>query len=159
MSVGPRIVFVRFIDGDSPKLSPWIAHVARVLGPVFRRQVSAGHEGLLVWQLVSGNNRQLARSVAIYDSFESATASARAVVESGLILSVESVSEAGRGVYGWYACLNGDPVMTCARWYVNDRDRRHSIELALKSVTIATLHEGARLTDLALTGTDSGPRA
>lgn len=158
MSVGPRIVFVRFIDGDSPKLAPWIAHVARVLGPIFRRQPSAKEEGLLVWQLVSGNNRQLARSVAVHDSFESATASARAVVESGMRLSVEAVSEAGRGVYGWYASLDGDPVMTCARWYVNDRDRRNSIDLALKSVAVATLHSGSRLTDPALTGGDRGPR-
>ena len=158
MPVGPRIVFVRFIDGDSPKLTPWIAHVTRVLGPIFARQPSPKDEGLIVWQLVSGNNRQLARSVAIHESFEAATASARAVVESGLSLAVDSVSEAGRGVYGWYASLEGDPVMTCARWYVNDRDRRNSIELALKSVAIATLHSGSRLTDLALTGTESGPR-
>ena len=158
MSVGPRIVFVRFIDGDSPKLTPWVAHVARVLGPIFRRQPSAQDGGLLVWQLVSGNNRQLARSVAIHDSFEAASASARAIVESGMSLSVESVSEAGRGVYGWYASLNGDPVMTCARWYVNDRDRRNSIELALKSVAAATLHSGSRLTDPVETGTESGLR-
>lgn len=159
MSVGPRIVFVRFIDGDSPKLVPWVAHVARVLGPNPVLHLHSKEEGVLVWQLVSGNNRQLARSAGVHDTFEAASAHARSVVESGLRLSVENVSEAGRGVYGWYASLNGDPVMTCARWYVSDRDRRNSIELALRSVAVATLHTGSRLTDLALTGTDSGPRA
>ena len=158
MSVGPRVVFVRFISGDSPKLSPWLAHVARVLGSAFRPQPSRSDEGLLVWQLVSGNNRQLARSVAVYSTFEQATADAARLVERGTELIVELVSEAGRGVYGWYASLDGEPVMTCARWYVTDRDRRHSIELALKSVSVAVLHTGARLTDPALMGGDRGPR-
>jgi hypothetical protein len=158
MSVGPRIVFVRFINGDSPKLSPWIAHVARVLGPVFRRQPASGGDGLLVWQLVSGNNRQLARSVDVHDSFEAASDSAHSIVHAASGLIVELVSEAGRGVYGWYASLDGTPVMTCARWYVTDRDRRHSIDLALRSVAVATLHTGSRLTDPALMGGDRGPR-
>jgi hypothetical protein len=88
----------------------------------------------------------------VYSSFESATASARAVVHSASQLQVELVSEAGRGMYGWYATIAGNPVMTCARWYMTDRDRRNSIDLAMRSVGVATLHTGARLTDPALLG-------
>ncbi len=158
MAVGPRIVFVRFISGDSPKLSPWVAHVERVLGPAAREQPARSNQGMVVWQLVSGNNRQLARSVTVHKTFEDAAASASRLVELGSKLVVELVSEAGRGVYGWYASIDGAPVITCARWYVTDRDRRHSIELALKSVAVAVLHTGARLTDPALMGGDRGPR-
>lgn len=155
MPLGPRVVFVRFVSGDSPKLSPWLAHVARVLGSSARaNKALLKNDGVLVWQLVSANNRQLARSVAVYSSFESATASARAVVHSAGQLEVELVSEAGRGMYGWYATIAGNPVMTCARWYMTDRDRRNSIELALRSAGVATLHTGARLTDPALLGGD-----
>lgn len=153
MSVGPRIVFVRFLSEESPKLTPWIAHVSRVMGPVPLPDVATAptdSEDRLVWQLVSANNRQLARGVGVHTSFEAARVHAGAVVSSSEALDIELVSEAGRGMYGWFALLGGVPVMTCARWYLTDRDRRHSIELATRSVPVAVLHEGARLTDPAL---------
>ena len=153
MSVGPRIVFVRFLSDESPKLTPWIAHVSRVMGPVPIPDVATAptdNDDRLVWQLVSANNRQLARGVGVHTSFEAARTHAGSVVTSGQSLDVELVSEAGRGMYGWFALLDGVPVMTCARWYLTDRDRRHSIELAIRSVPVAVLHEGARLTDPAL---------
>lgn len=154
MTVGPRIVFVRFSSGDSPKLTPWRTHATRVLGVVEAARVPQAGEsdGQLVWQLVSGNNRQLARSVAVYPSFESATESAQRVVDSSEALEIHYTSEAGRGVYGWYANVADEPVMTCARWYFTDRDRRHAVDLAVRSVAQATLHVGARLTDPALLG-------
>lgn len=156
MSLGPRVVFVRFVSGDSPKLSPWLAHITRVLGSSARaNKALLKSDGVLVWQLVSANNRQLARSVAVYSSFDSATASARAVVHSAHQLEVQLVSEAGRGMYGWYATIAGNPVITCARWYMTDRDRRNSIDLALRSAAVATLHSGSRLTDPALLGGDT----
>ena len=152
MSVGPRIVFVRFLNVDSPKLVPWIAHARRVMGSVPLPSVATAptdSNDRLVWQLVSANNRQLARGVGVHHSFEAARLHAQSVVAS-TTLDVEQVSEAGRGVYGWFATDHGVPVMTCARWYVTDRDRRHSIKLAIASVTEAVLHDGARLTDSAL---------
>ncbi len=162
MSVGPRVVFVRFVASDSPKLTPWLGHLQRVLGSRVAH-ASPGEplpvtESLLVWQLVSANNRQLARSVEVRDTFEVATADAREVIESSNTLQVELVSEAGRGVYGWYASIDDTPVMTCARWYLTDRDRRHSIELALRAIAIATLRPGARLTDPALMAGDRAYR-
>lgn len=153
MSLGPRVVFVRFLNDESPKLTPWVSHATRVVGdrPVAPiTSASSGEEGRLVWQLVSANNRQLARGLGVHESFDLARAHASRVVDSGSELSIEFVSEAGRGVYGWFASLDGLPVMTCARWYLTDRDRRHSSDLATRSISIAVLLAGARLTDPSL---------
>lgn len=156
MAVGPRIVFVRFQSAESPKLTPWITHVSRVVGRTPRAIVPVIGDSRIVWQLVSANNRELARSVDVYGTFESATAGAQHVVDSSADSVVEQVSESGRGVYGWYSTVDGVPVMTCARWYVTDRDRRHSIEIARKAIAAATLHTGARLNLPALMGGDLG---
>ena len=147
MSVGPRIVFVRFDASDSPKLSPWLGHLQCVVSPYTPVSAPDPESGsVLVWQLVSANNRQLARCADVRDTFEVATADAREVVDSCRDLAIELVSEASRGVYGWYAAIAGRPVMTCARWYLSERDRRHSIDIAMSAVEVATLQPGARLT-------------
>lgn len=154
MSVGPRIVFVRFLTSDSPKIAPWVAHAERVVGSTSIVDDASEETGRVVWQLVSANNRELARGVEVHPTFESARAHASMVMELAPSLGVEHVSEAGRGVYGWYASVGERPVVTCARWYMSSRDRQHSIDLALRSIPIATLHSGARLTDPALMAGD-----
>lgn len=156
MAVGSRIVFVRFQSAESPKLTPWLAHVSRVVGRTARVTIPIVGDSRVVWQLVSANNRELARSVDVYGTFAAATAGAQFAVDSSGDSVIEQVSEAGRGVYGWFATVDGVPVMTCARWYVTDRDRRHSIEIARKAVATATLHTGARLNLPALMGGDLG---
>lgn len=150
MSAGPRIVFVRFLTSDSPKIVPWVAHAERVVGTPTSAEVAPAEGGRVVWQLVSANNRELARGVGVHPTFESARVHAAMVMELASTLVVEPVSEAGRGVYGWYASVSDRPVVTCARWYTSARDRQHSIDLAVRSIPVATLHEGARLTDPAL---------
>jgi len=148
---------MRFLTVDSPKLTPWVAHTRRVVNAHSLDTIATKPStGLVVWQLVSANNRQLARGVDVVDTFEGARANASVVAGAVDRLVVESVSEAGRGVYGWFASLDGRPIITCARWYVTDRDRRHSIGLALKSLAVAELHAGARLSDPALMGGDHG---
>jgi hypothetical protein len=153
MSVGPRVVFVRFLTSESPKLNPWVSHRTRVLDAAAAPSPALNGD-VVVWQLVSANNRQLARGASLHGSFESAHESALAAVSAGDGLAVTLVSEAGRGVYGWYASLDGEPAMTCSRWYLTDRDRRYSIDIAMRSVASAILHSGARLTDPALMGGD-----
>ena len=154
MSVGPRVVFVRFPSGESPKLTPWVAHIERVVGDVSRPERVSLQPDRVVWQLVSANNRELARGSEVHSSFSDAHSTAAQVVAASDRLALEFVSEAGRGVYGWYVSIDGKPVMTCARWYLTDRDRRNSIEIALRSISAATLHAGARLTDAALLAGD-----
>lgn len=154
MSVGPRIVFIRFLSGDSPKLVPWVTHAERVAGESQLEAAEATEGGRVVWQLVSANNRELARGCYVHNTFEEARADAASVVGLTDGLEVALVSEAARGEYGWFATVDGRPVVTCARWYSTARDRQHSIELAIRSIPAATLHAGTRLTDRALMAGD-----
>lgn len=144
MSQSPRIVFTRFLSGDSPKLAPWSAHVRQVVPGPAASAPDTG-DGVIVWQLVSANNRHLARSAAIHGSFADAADSARAVIASSGSLGVELVSQPSRGSYGWYALDESTPVMLCARWYLTPRDRAHAVALALRSLDEAELHPGVRL--------------
>ena len=148
MSVGPRIVFVRFLTGDSPKLVPWMSHTGRIMGQSAEVALSRPHapDGIVVWNLVSANNRELARGLGTHETFEAAHAHASSVVDEAMRLDFQVVSEGARGVYGWFASLDDVPVMTSARWYATARDRHHSIQLATRSIPVATLHVGARLT-------------
>ena len=142
---GPRIVFSRFLSANSPKLSPWVAHMDQVIVGMPVVAHPDGADGVTVWHLVSANNRHLARSVELHGSFAEAEASARGVIASRADLVVEPVSQASRGSYGWYALRDDVPVMVCARWYLTPRDQRQSIALALRSLDEAELHAGVRL--------------
>jgi hypothetical protein len=146
MAAGPRLLFVRFPERNSPRLKPWLAHARRVLGEAEDDQRAAS-EGSIVWQLVSANNRELARGLDVYETFEEARTAVNVLVASSGSLTVEPASEAGHGLYGWYMKLEGRPVATCARWYLTERDRRSSISLAVRSLPVATVHLGARLTE------------
>jgi len=153
MTVGPRIVFTRFVSGDSPKLQPWISHLKRTLrsNPRYATPVLDGLEsGAVVWQLASGNSRQLGRSARIFSSFEGASADAERTIARAADLDTVLVSEHLRGVYGWYAAADGEPLVTSARWYETERDRARSIALALTSLATATLQSGTRLVDASL---------
>ncbi len=150
MSAGPRFVFVRFLTRDTPKLRPWEAHVRRVLGDVAQVRSSPQDDGVVVWQLVSANNRELARGTEMHDSFDGARSAVSTIVAARASIEIRLTSEPGRGVYGWYLSVDDQPVATCARWYLTERDRRNSIELAVRSIGVATLNSGARLTDPAL---------
>ena len=106
----------------------------------------------MVWQLVSANNRMLARSAVIYGTFDEAVVGARNAAAAGEELSVGFVSDDRHGLFGWFVSFGGDPLMTCSRWYLSERDRRHSIELALSSLLVALLSPGARLIHPSLMG-------
>lgn len=156
MSAGPRIIFVRFLTPGSPKRAAWTSHSRLVLKAFDDEAPAESASGLVVWQLVSGNNRKLARGIDVIDTFDGARVNAGDLVAASDRLEIEFVSEAGTGLYGWFASLDGRPVMTCARWYVNDRDRRSSVELALRCLAIAELHSGTRLSDPVLSGGKRG---
>ncbi|MBC7403419.1 MAG: hypothetical protein H7279_09665 [Microbacteriaceae bacterium] len=150
MTVGSRIVFMRFATARSPKLQLWIDHFDRVVGHgprVVNSVVSGLEECIVVWHLVSANNRMLARSANLYERFEDAQRDARAI--SGSTASREFVltSHNRRGEYGWYSTLDGEVEMICARWYGTDRDRRNAIELAELSLIGSQLAAGARPID------------
>ena len=147
MSVGPRIVFTRFASGTAPKLRPWQEHIRRVAGAL-PTVVGTDDEKLsvIVWNLVSANNRDLGRGARIYQRFDEAVLDARAAIATKADLEIMMVSGDRDGVYGWSLSNQGLTEMVCSRWYQTDRDRRHSIEVALTALQSASLREGARLT-------------
>lgn len=165
MSIGPRVVFTRFSSASSPKLGPWRDHAARVMGhtpemvePTLEsryasmpdREPESPGESAIVWHLVSANNRMLARSAQIFRRFDDAVDRAERTVAAAALLEVSYVGDESRGMHGWLAVSGGTTVMTCARWYLSDRDRRHSIDLAVTSIGLAMLRPGARLIDPAI---------
>ena len=143
----PRILFTRFTDSASPKLVPLAQHRARILGRGVQQRSRVQTEDRLavVWQLVSGNNRELARSADIFDDFADALVSATELVE--LVAEhgeAQQVSDEKAGVYGWYLNLLGHPAALCPRWYRAERERRQAIELALAALPKADIARGAR---------------
>lgn len=143
MTVGPRIVFTRFAASTSPKLRPWREHLRRVTGasPEVIGFASES-ESVIVWNLVSANNRELGRGAHIFQRFDEAVLSAQQLIERQL--DVVPVSGDRDGVYGWKASSAGVTEFVCARWYQTDRDRQHSMIIALTALRAASLREGAR---------------
>jgi hypothetical protein len=148
MTVGSRIVFMRFATARSPKLQLWIDHFDRVVGhgpdrPIARPALP--DEGAVVWHLISANNRMLARGSGIHAVLEEAVEETSRLKSAAHQMQFKLVFDKLRGRYGWYASVDGIVALTCARWYVTERDRRSSIELAVISLSVAALRPGARL--------------
>ena len=143
MAVQPRVIFTRFSSADSSEFRPWMEHLARVLGSKNPSQVAV--KDPTVWQLVSANNRELARSVGLFSGFASARTSAEAVARALPRATVRSVVDERQGLHGWYLLLDGEPMVACSRWYFADRERTQAVNLALAALALANFAEGARL--------------
>jgi hypothetical protein len=145
MTVGPRIVFTRFASSATPKLRPWREHVRRVTGTA-PDLIGLDDEtaSVIVWNLVSANNRELGRGAHIYQRFDDAVLGAQRAIADSDELDVVPVSGDRDGVYGWRAAHLGTTELVCSRWYQTDRDRQHSITIALGALRGASLRDGAR---------------
>ena len=158
MTVGSRIVFMRFATARSPKLQLWIDHFERVVGHGTGRPVPGAardDDGAFVWHLISANNRMLARGSRIHGVLTDAIEDTSRLQSVAREMQFKLVFDQLRGLYGWYASLDGIVALTCARWYVTERDRRSSIELAVISLSVAVLRPGTRLVQ---TEISSSPR-
>lgn len=144
---GSRVIFTRFTNAESVKLRPWREHRRKVVGATVEpvRTSADGSRYAVVWQLISANNRELARSADEFDAFEDAVLSAREAVdlvkEHGVMMPVSSDQ---MGTYGWYISILGHPVVICSRWYASERARQHAARLTLESLPVAELAAGAR---------------
>lgn len=149
--------FMRFLGMDSSKLQPWREHCRRVTGHSVALAPTSlsGRDidrSVVVWNLVSGNNRVLARSATIFPHADEANSAAESVTGNGGTLKIRMTTDEIRGVYGWFGTIDGAAVITCARWYSTERDRRQSIELAVISLPVALIQPGARLVHPELVG-------
>jgi len=142
----PRIVFTCFASSDLAILDPWREHRGRVVGSAGEpgRSVGAAEAPAVVWQLVSANNRELARSADIFDDYEDAVISANEAVQFAGSDGVVPTSDPLTGGYGWYIRVLGHPAVVCGRWYLAERERRHALRLTLESMPLARLTPGAR---------------
>ena len=143
MTVQPRVIFTRFAGVENPELGPWLAHVSRVLGKRAPAVVKTAEPS--VWQLVSANNRELARSAGVFAGFRAASESAAATVANLASAIVRPVVDDTRGLQGWYLSIDGEPAVVCSRWYLADRERSQAVNLALSSLRVAVFGDGARL--------------
>jgi len=147
MSIGPRIALLRFASRDAPSLEPWQEHCRRVIGgppPTYGLPTDAAVPSIVVWQLLSLNNRILGRSALLYPGVADAEERVERLVAATGRIETHLVGNQTRSLFGWYASIAGVPVMTASRWYVTERDRRNSLELAVRSLAVATVQRGAR---------------
>jgi hypothetical protein len=106
----------------------------------------------VIWHLSSANNRMLGRSARIYADVADAAASLRSNIQHFESWKIKFVGDEVRGNYGWYASVDHEPVMICARWYTTERDRRQALDLALDSIVVAEVQTGSRLVGAAARG-------
>jgi len=145
---------MRFATARSPKLQLWIDHFDRVVGNGAERPIPGAaqdDDGAFV----SANNRMLARGSSIHGVLKDAIEDTSRLQAVAREMQFKLVFDQLRGLYGWYASLDGIVALTCARWYVTERDRRSSIELAVISLSAAVLRPGTRLVQ---TEISSSPR-
>ena len=155
MSVQPRVVFVRFAARGTSKLELWQAHGNRVLGfstPIIETEVATADDSVVAYNLVSMNNRVLARSAHLYAHLGDAIADAQLLVTTAVAPKISLVTDSLRGQYGWHASVAGVSVLTCERWHATERDRRASIEVSLIALAAAQVSSEARLIHTSLTG-------
>ena len=69
------------------------------------------------WRLHAANNRELARSVRLYASVREAREHAVAVSAGLARVHATTYPVSSARSVGWYATIDGEPVMMCARWY------------------------------------------
>ncbi|MBK4348616.1 hypothetical protein [Lacisediminihabitans changchengi] len=147
MSIGPRISLLRFSSRHAPALEPWQEHCRRVIGgpaPTYGLPTDVAVPSIVVWQLLSLNNRILARSALLYPGVDNAEERVERLVAASARIETHLVSNETRNLFGWFASISGVPVMTASRWFVTERDRRNSLELAVASLAVATVQPGTR---------------
>lgn len=127
MSTGARVQFIRVDPSDQARMTSWIHHISRLTGiPVD----AAPQHPVFVWQLTAANHRVLGRGAVARETVDEARADVDAIVSTRDRLVARMVRlESSRG-YGWVLLDGRDAVLTSARWYGMERDRRESLRSA-----------------------------
>ncbi|PRY67487.1 hypothetical protein B0I08_10694 [Glaciihabitans tibetensis] len=114
--------------------------------PTFLRPPATGSSAPLggVWRLLATNNREIARSVRVYPTFAEARADVDRVCANRERLVVAAVVGPDRGTRGWYATLDGEPVITCSRWYETSSSSVAASADAVEALQLAVIVEAVR---------------
>ena len=152
MSTGARVQFIRVDPTDPVRMASWIHHISRLTGaPV----TAAPSHPVVVWQLTAGNHRVLARGATASASVEEARADVASVVAARERLVARMVRLESSRAYGWLLLDDRTPVLTCARWYALERDRRDSLRSARLELDLLT-DAGEGLREAPVVGSRSG---
>ncbi len=112
---GALISFAAFAGDDARGALGW------------RRAMAAVHDdadaalpavvGRAYWRVHALNNRELARSALLYPSIPAAREHASHVARQIARVTISTFIMTSARSIGWYATLDGEPIMMCARWY------------------------------------------
>jgi hypothetical protein len=155
----PVVVFSTFRSEAEPTMRSW----AR-----FRNQIKSAHphdengysESTLgkvhasqsrqtgtFWRLMAPNHRELARSYFLYSSLATARNHVIKLIEQVDQISVLTLRGEEVRTHGWYATIDGEPVMTCGRWYEGSAASISAAAGSLRSLAAAVVSETGRSTD------------
>lgn len=117
---GSAVLFIAFSSMDAPGLVAWSVFRQQVIDSMGSGQsandtVDGGPVG--VWRLLASNNREVARSADLFDSFASARDSVERLQSRWQELELATFHGPASASHGWAASLDGSPAVTCARWY------------------------------------------
>ena len=97
------------------------------------------------WRLVASNNRELGRSYHLYDSHDRAREHVLQLQADARSLVVEVVPGPRTGSTGWVLRHDGQPVLTCGRWYASASTGAASAAGALGALASAAVFTSAEL--------------
>ncbi|MBN9153306.1 MAG: hypothetical protein J0J05_04900 [Microbacterium sp.] len=140
-----RIVVIELASAQ--RIHSWRDHCTPALGLTRADHGPLVAEARFVWQLVSGNNRAIARGYRAYTTATEAQEHAAALRAVAGRLAVRTLRLSHDAVYSWVATHGADIVLMSARSYSTVRDVRDSIVMALATLPEATAGPARRETD------------
>lgn len=149
---GAAVLFFSFESLDQPGLLAWAQFRQQVFtamhgAPPPPDTPSAGHVG--VWRLLASNNREIARSAELFDSFTAAEEAVKQLQSRWEELEVQTFHGPVSARHGWAASFEGAPAVTCSRWYETG-----PISIEVSGASIASLRL-ARIIEAPVRGSGS----
>jgi hypothetical protein len=139
---------------SSPNRDRWDAHERLVLASVPREPRTAlpgnnstgnnsnsawNNSTWIVWRLLSGNNRELARGIGVHSSSASARAEAQRTIDHVDKLEALTVFAGNHGEHAWVLHLEGEPMLISPRWHRSRRTNRDNLGVAVAAIGNARL--------------------
>lgn len=165
MSASPCILFVAFPQGEEAPLHGWSrfrelvqtgggdfaqsrgSETATVEPGADPQQFGTARAG--IWRMIASNNRELARSSFLYDSFVKAQSHILHLKENTAGMVVTVVTGPTAGTHGWYVSIDGTPVMTCGRWFRTAPSCHAAAEGTIEAFRLAVVADDPRRAVLA----------
>jgi hypothetical protein len=96
------------------------------------------HSSVGIWRLLASNNRELARGWSVYPSLDAACDDVTRLQRSIDSLVIAAVRGETASQNGWLATLDGEPVLSCGRWFGASSTSLHSARTAIAELALAS---------------------